>query len=46
MNKVNSLNKYHLKYTDSVSLEGPHYPKPHKWYGQGKMINGLLVSIN
>jgi hypothetical protein len=29
----------------TVDLEGPHYPKPHKWYGTGKMVNGLLVEI-
>lgn len=28
-----------------VTLEGPHYPEPHRWYGQGKMENGYLVSI-
>lgn len=28
-----------------VSLEGPHYPKPHTWYGTGKMVNGKLVSV-
>ncbi len=29
----------------TVYLEGPHYPKPHKWYAQGKMENGYLISI-
>jgi hypothetical protein len=28
-----------------VTLEGPHYPEPHKWYGQGVMRDGLLVSV-
>ena len=28
-----------------VSLEGPHYPKPHTWYGTGEMKNGILVKI-
>lgn len=28
-----------------VSLEGPHYPEPHKWYAQGKVENGRLISI-
>jgi len=28
-----------------IDLEGPHYPKPHTWYGQGTMENGILVSI-
>ena len=32
-------------YTGTVSLEGPHYPKPHKWYGVGEMVDGVLKSI-
>jgi hypothetical protein len=28
-----------------VSLEGPHYPEPHKWYGEGVMKAGRLVSV-
>jgi len=28
-----------------VSLEGPHYPKPHRWYGQGTMEGGKLVKV-
>lgn len=29
----------------SISLEGPHYPKPHTWYGEGIMENGVLVKV-
>jgi hypothetical protein len=28
-----------------VYLEGPHYPEPHKWYAQGTMKDGVLVSV-
>ena len=28
-----------------ISLEGPHYPQPHKWYATGVMKDGYLVSI-
>ena len=28
-----------------VSLEGPHYPKPHTWYTEGTMQNGVLVKV-
>ena len=28
-----------------VTLEGPHYPAPHKWYAEGQVKGGLLVSI-
>jgi len=30
----------------TVSLEGPHFPKPHKWYAKGTMVNGLLVKVS
>lgn len=26
-------------------LEGPHYPKPHTWYAQVTMVNGLVVKV-
>lgn len=32
-------------FTGTVFLEGPHYPKPHKWHGKGYMENGLLKKI-
>ena len=32
-------------YTGSVTLEGPWYPEPHKWYGTGQVVNGRLVNI-
>lgn len=28
-----------------VFLEGPHSPEPHKWYGEGIVKDGYLVSI-
>ena len=28
-----------------ISLEGPHYPEPHKWYASGTMENGKLVAV-
>ena len=26
-------------------LEGPHYPKPHKWYAEVEMKDGLVVKV-
>jgi len=26
-------------------LEGPHYPQPHRWYGEGMLQNGRLISV-
>jgi hypothetical protein len=28
-----------------VSLEGPHFPEPHRWYGEGMMEGGKLVGV-
>lgn len=32
-------------YTGSVVLEGPHYPKPHKWYAKAQVERGAIVSV-
>jgi len=29
-----------------ISLEGPHYPKPHTWYGTGTIVDGKLVKVS
>ena len=28
-----------------VYLEGPHYPKPHTWYAEGRMVSGKLTEV-
>lgn len=28
-----------------IALEGPHYPKPHRWYATGTMLDGKLVKV-
>ena len=29
----------------SITLEGPHFPKPHRWYASAQIKNGLIVSV-
>lgn len=29
----------------TVTVEGPHYPEPHKWYGQVKLQGGKVISV-
>jgi hypothetical protein len=29
----------------AVSLEGPHYPKPHTWYATGTLQDGVLIRV-
>ena len=31
--------------THSVTLEGPHYPKPHRWYAQATVVDGVITSV-
>lgn len=28
-----------------VTLEGPHYPEPHKWYAQAVVRNGVIIQV-
>jgi hypothetical protein len=28
-----------------VTLEGPHYPLPHKWYAQATLVNGIITKV-
>lgn len=32
-------------YTGWVALEGPHYPKPHSWYAEAQLIEGVVVKV-
>lgn len=32
-------------YTGKVYLEGPHYPKPHSWYAEAELVNGVVVKV-
>jgi hypothetical protein len=43
--EVFSPGPFPVKTDGWVSLEGPHYPKPHSWYAQGLLENGKLVKL-
>ncbi len=30
----------------SESVEGPHYPKPHKWYARVQVANGRVTKVS
>lgn len=32
-------------HTGKVYLEGPHYPKPHTWYAEAWLENGVVVKV-
>ena len=29
-----------------VTLEGPHYPQPHKWYATAELKDGKVVKVS
>jgi hypothetical protein len=29
----------------AVTLEGPHYPQPHKWYAEATLKDGVIVKV-
>lgn len=30
----------------TITVEGPHYPEPHRWYAQCEVKNGTIVKVN
>ena len=32
-------------FTGRVALEGPHYPKPHSWYADCDLVDGLVTKV-
>lgn len=33
------------RYTGKVYLEGPHYPKPHSWYAEAELKDGIVIKV-
>ena len=31
--------------TGEVSVEGPHYPEPHRWYARVRLVNGIITRV-
>lgn len=29
----------------TISVEGPHYPEPHRWYASCVVENGVIVKV-
>jgi len=32
-------------FTGKICLEGPHYPKPHTWYAEAELKDGVVVKV-
>lgn len=35
----------YTKFSGIVTLEGPHYPEPHRWYANAIVENGFIVKV-
>ena len=42
---VYSPGPFPVNQNGKVSLEGPHYPEPHKWYATATVIDGKVVKV-
>jgi hypothetical protein len=31
--------------TGVISVEGPHYPEPHRWYARVRVVRGVVVEV-
>jgi len=43
--EVFSPGPFPAKENGEVSVEGPHYPKPHTWYARVEVKDGLVVKV-
>ena len=34
-----------IPYNGVAYVEGPHYPKPHTWYGKVTIVNGVITKL-
>lgn len=41
----NNMFSFQIPKDGTVTLEGPHYPEPHRWYAKGTMKDGKLVKV-
>lgn len=42
---VFSPGPYPCKTDGDVSVEGPHYPKPHTWYARVQVVGGRVTKV-
>ena len=43
--RVFSHGPYPCPTEGEVSVEGPHYPEPHRWYARVKLLGGRVVKV-
>lgn len=40
----NPSGMFPVKQNGSITIEGPHYPQPHKWYAACQVKDGVIIS--
>ena len=40
-----NLTGAHAPTDGKVFLEGPHYPKPHTWYAEAVLVDGVISKV-
>ena len=36
---------HYADFSGTVTLEGPHYPEPHKWYASATVVDGVITRV-
>jgi len=37
--------RYPTAFMRIETIEGPHYPEPHKWYARVLVVNGIVTKV-
>lgn len=43
--KVFSPGPFQCPAEGKITLEGPHYPEPHRWYAEAELKNGIITKV-
>lgn len=43
MTPYNPSGMFPIKSEGRITIEGPHYPKPHRWYAEATVRDGVIV---
>jgi hypothetical protein len=41
----NPSGMFPTKENGQETVEGPHYPEPHRWYAAVTMVNGIITKV-
>jgi hypothetical protein len=44
-NQMYAMPETESDFTGMVTLEGPHYPEPHRWYARATLVGGVITKV-